>query len=523
MGAQGGFDNSWTVDPVKLACVLRTADAAHLDERRAPGFLAAVRKPSGVSATHWRFQEQLYQPRLESDRLVYTSKSDFPIEEAASWWTCFDALQVLDHELRHVDSLLADTNRPRLAARGVSYADDPIRLAKLIGARDWVPVDARIKVGDVAKLVGSLGGAELYGRNDSVPLRELIQNGADAVRARRFLEGRNPNWGRVVVRTGEAGGERWVEVEDSGVGMSTEVLIGPFLDFGCSFWGTPLMHRELPGLESKGFASTGRFGIGFYSVFMWGDKIKVVTKRAERAHEETLVLEFQNGLTARPLLRRAEVAERMTEGGTKVRVWLKDAATFERILSRRMLTPSWTLEEYCAWLCPALDVDLYVEGKSTRPVVVASDWRSIRGQKLVRRLMGPIPKGVRMKFAAMLPYVEANLRLLKSASGEVVGRACVFPREMADLSRPHSPIHYGMPGAVTIGGLRASGLTGVSTLIASRKFTPPFPVSLKYHSVPPSLQPRFHPPVLAYQQSHRSGSSSALPEGRTCATSPCSK
>lgn len=47
-----------------------------------------------------------------------------------------------------------------------------------------------------------------------------------------------------------------IEVEDNGVGMSPKVLTGPFLDFGQSFWGTSLMHEELPGLESKGFIST---------------------------------------------------------------------------------------------------------------------------------------------------------------------------------------------------------------------------------------------------------------------------
>jgi hypothetical protein len=139
MGAPGGFNNSWTVDPLKLACLLRAADACHLDERRAPRFLAALRKPERISADHWFFQEKLYQPRLESDRLVYTSKEAFLVEKASAWWTCFDAIQVIDSELRHIDALLADTKKPRLMARGVSYADDPLRLSKLIRTDDWRP------------------------------------------------------------------------------------------------------------------------------------------------------------------------------------------------------------------------------------------------------------------------------------------------------------------------------------------------------------------------------------------------
>jgi len=47
------------VDRVKLACLLRVADALHLDSRRAPRFLRAITNPSGVSALHWSFQERL--------------------------------------------------------------------------------------------------------------------------------------------------------------------------------------------------------------------------------------------------------------------------------------------------------------------------------------------------------------------------------------------------------------------------------------------------------------------------------
>ncbi|MBE9592617.1 MAG: ATP-binding protein, partial [Proteobacteria bacterium] len=141
LGAPGGFSNEWTVDPVKLACLLRISDACHIDERRAPGFLRTIRKPDNDARKHWVFQENLYQPRLESDRLVYTSKNAFTTEENLSWWQCYEILQMIDHELRNVDSLLTDTNRQRLAARGVSNVEEPKRLVKSIPTEGWEPVD----------------------------------------------------------------------------------------------------------------------------------------------------------------------------------------------------------------------------------------------------------------------------------------------------------------------------------------------------------------------------------------------
>src|SRR5262249_44941631 len=72
---------------------------------------------------------------------------------------------------------------------------------------------------------------------------------------------------------------RWyIEVRDNGIGMSEALLVGPLLDFGTSYWNSPLMSREHPGLASSGFEPQGQYGIGFFSVFMWGGEVKVVTR-----------------------------------------------------------------------------------------------------------------------------------------------------------------------------------------------------------------------------------------------------
>ena len=287
LGAPAGVPSDWVVDPLKLACILRVADASHLDARRASGFLRALRKPTGDSDDHWIFQGKLSQPMLKADRLEFTSGSPFPIEDASSWWLCFDALRSADLELREVDTLLADTDRPRLAARGVAGVEEPERLIKFIATKDWLPIDTRIKVSNVASLIRNLGGEQLYGDDKIVPLRELIQNALDAVRARRLIEGRPTDWGEVIVRQGKDSDEYWIEVEDNGVGMSADVLKGPFLDFGISFWDSELMYEEFPGLSTKGFQSTGKYGIGFFSVFMWGKRVRVTTRRYDAAQQDT--------------------------------------------------------------------------------------------------------------------------------------------------------------------------------------------------------------------------------------------
>ena len=203
IGAHPRFPRDWVIDPLKIACILRVADASHIDASRASGFLRTIRNPLKTSADHWIFQEHLQQPRLVGDRLVYTSAYPFSIKEADSWWVCFDTLRMIDKELRQVDALLADCNRNRFAARGVAGIEDVARIAKLVRTDGWLPVDTQIRVGNIPKLIEKLGGEQLYGQNPTVPLRELIQNGSDAVRARRFMDKRSKDWGDIVIRSGK--------------------------------------------------------------------------------------------------------------------------------------------------------------------------------------------------------------------------------------------------------------------------------------------------------------------------------
>src|SRR3546814_867897 len=91
------------VDKVKLACLLRVADAIHLDSRRAPRFIRTITNPTGVSALHWAFQERIARPHLELDAVVFTAGQPFGREDADAWWLAFDTLNAVDRELNEVD------------------------------------------------------------------------------------------------------------------------------------------------------------------------------------------------------------------------------------------------------------------------------------------------------------------------------------------------------------------------------------------------------------------------------------
>lgn len=465
LGAPGKFPSSWTVDPVKLACVLRIADAAQIDDRRAPSFLRTIRKPAGYSDHHWNYQQKLYQPRLERNRLVYTSKSPFSIDEVEGWWICHDTLQMIDNELKEVDSLLIDTNRQRLKAIGIASVEDPKRLSKLIAVEGWQPVDTKLKVTNVAKLVGSLGGNQLYGDNLIVPLRELIQNSSDAIRARRILEGETESFGTITVRFGKDEHGQYIEVEDNGIGMSQRVLVGPFLDFGESFWGTPMMHDELPGLESRGFVSTGKYGIGFFSVFMWGQKVSIASKRFENGRDTTQVLEFNKGALSRPILRKARENEIIKDGGTRIRVWLSSSNVLQRLLERPTKKGiKITKTELIETLCPSMDCNIVLEeGSTTKKIIQSNDWLKISPLSLLKRVIGPSYYASLGKTdQKFLNEICKHLVLIKEYDGSVVGRILLYKEEYKRKGG------FFMEGRVTIGGMRSSGLTGLLGILIGK-------------------------------------------------------
>jgi hypothetical protein len=443
--------SQWTFDPLKIAVLLRTADAAHLDARRAPGLLRAFRRPESISREHWIFQEHLLKPRVEVDRLVYTTAHPFPPEEAAAWWLCEENLRMVDSELHQVDALLADLRHPRFRVKGVAGIESLDRLKAYVEVSGWLPVDARLHVSNVAELVRRLGGEQLYGDKSYIPLRELIQNASDAIRARQVLENHSSDWGGMTVRLGRDEQGPWIEVEDIGVGMSEAVLAGPLLDFGMTYWGSALMREEHEGLWARGFEPTGRFGVGFFSVFMWGDRVRITTRQFESAKRDTLVLELA-GLAAKPLMRSAKSDEQLREGGTMVRVWL----TKEPRGQGGVLRPLWfeqaqqpiELDMLCAWLAPALAVNLYVEDENERRLAVAaSDWLTMDGAKLLARLT--------MRSIDQKMQVQGNLMRVIEAEGEVLGRAALFGVLGALVYN-----EYRTAGVVTVGGLRSTVIHG---------------------------------------------------------------
>ncbi|AMK19633.1 MULTISPECIES: HD domain-containing protein [Sphingobium] len=468
-GTLGGLPNvtNCTVDLLKVACLLRVADAMHLDQRRAPAFEFALTQPEGISADHWKFQERMATPYVHGDALVYTAQPPFDVSLTEAWWTAFDALQMVDRELRDVDRVLRDRQRQPLAVRRVDGAHTPSDLARTIETVGWMPVDTTIRVTDVQKIVSTLGGSKLYGTGLAAPVRELIQNGLDAITARRRLQNR-PDWGELRVILQKRGDDYWLCFEDNGVGMSPLVLTGPLIDFGNSFWRSSLAIQEFPGLASAGMSARGKYGIGFFSVFMLGDQVRVTTRRFDREIQSAKLLEFRNGLGSRPNLRDADPKDVPLDGGTRVEVLLRpDPTEPDGLLHEKGFDEGTILKikDVIAAIAPACDVTISVfEDDQPVGAIKAGDWIDIDTATLLGRINGDedISSNVQS---------WAELAALRDADGKLYGRA-----------RIDAASEWYSSGLLTVDGLAAGKigliagiLVGVETTASRNAATPIVP------------------------------------------------
>jgi hypothetical protein len=251
---------------------------------------------------------------------------------------------------------------PPFQIRRVTGASSPAEANRTLRTIGWTPQAVKIHVSNLERLISRLGGEKLYGEEQSIiiALRELIQNARDAATARAEID---PSYkGSIRVRHKADGHRHTLIIEDSGVGMSNRVITGPLLDFGASFWASDLARHEFPGLLSGRYRPVGRFGIGFYSVFMVASAVSISSRRFDAAHDAVTQVKFPNGLSLRPLV--VTGAPNDFEYGTSTRVELQlkpEQGDPETILIQRG-RPGYQrerrlpLSQCLAILCAGLDV-----------------------------------------------------------------------------------------------------------------------------------------------------------------------
>ncbi|MDO0916298.1 caspase family protein [Streptomyces sp. DT2A-34] len=197
-----------------------------------------------------------------------------------------------------------------------------------------------------------LMGEQLYGGQPNLALRELYQNAMDACRYRamrwKYLtsSGARPaDWrGRITFTQGEDERGRYVECRDNGVGMSAELLTHTFTRAGSRFERSKSFRREqsrwLRHDRSLRLYPNSRFGIGVFSYFMLADEMTIVTRYVSPEGipaEHALRVDIPSSGSLFRIRRHTGPEDGLAEGGTRVRLYLRQGAAEEELSCTRVL------------------------------------------------------------------------------------------------------------------------------------------------------------------------------------------
>lgn len=146
----------------------------------------------------------------------------------------------------------------------------------------------------IPKLLPLLTGEHLY-KQKEVFVRELIQNSLDAILLRTKLDTTEFNKD-ILITIGQVEKEgkpvKYLKIQDFGVGMDQYKIERYFTSIGRSFY-TSDDYIELLQEKKINFKAVSNFGIGFLSVFMVCNSVKVWTKSYDK-EKDAIEMEIPN-------------------------------------------------------------------------------------------------------------------------------------------------------------------------------------------------------------------------------------
>jgi hypothetical protein len=317
-----------------------------------------------------------------------------------------------------------------LQCKGVKGIDAPETFSQYVKTKDWTPINTQFKASNIKLMIERFGGEKLYGKNYFVPIRELIQNGIDATKAKKFHD--KKFHGNIHINYSIVDNDEYLTIEDNGIGMTKLTILNFLLDFGKSYWSSNQMINDYPGLFSSGFSSTGKYGIGFFSTFMITDSIKIFTKSLKG--NETIILEFINGIESPPIFRKPNKNEEMHSSGTKIILKLKKNSFLKKIseelnINFNNLDLDEVFYQLIENILPSSPIEITGQFNDTEEKILIkpNDWASIENSELLSRLTGLKDKisDYYKKEVDAISYNLSNVVI----NGELIGRATIIPKD----------------------------------------------------------------------------------------------
>jgi molecular chaperone HtpG len=235
-------------------------------------------------------------------------------------------------------------------------------------------------------------------------VRELLQNGVDAILARRYVQPEHEGAIRIEVLGENEGGQPALVFEDDGIGLDEEEIH--------RFLATIGQTSKRGGLPTERTDYIGQFGIGLLSCFVVSDEIVVVTRSAKQGASPTPTIEWRGRADGTYSIK---MLDEQIEPGTRVRLLCKAGSEqyFKPPAVRRMARHYGSLLPY--------PITLTTGGDTTRVNEERPPWKQTFADPRAER-------------AAYLDYGRETFEMeffdyvpLRSRAGDVEGAAYVLP------------------------------------------------------------------------------------------------
>ncbi|WP_309705026.1 ATP-binding protein [Siphonobacter sp. SORGH_AS_0500] len=266
-----------------IGLLLRLSDILDFDSKRTPNTLFnQLYIENDTSKAEWNKHRSIQSWTISPDLIRYNASCESPAIE----YTIHQFCNIIDEELSHGNHILSILNNDQEFAKRQLEIKIEFKVdRRAIGAKKDFDGNAKYIYRETKfelnkrQVIDLLMGTQLYG-NPSVAIRELLQNSIDTCLLRKSLEDK---WGegylpKIIVRFKAHGHEKYIEVEDNGMGMDQEIIDKFYSKVGTSYYKSTDFF-ELRAKSKLSFVPTSRFGIGILSVFMIADNFNVQTKR----------------------------------------------------------------------------------------------------------------------------------------------------------------------------------------------------------------------------------------------------
>lgn len=262
------------VDMLFCAMMLRLGDLLDFDDSRAPYSLYSYAENNLKSQEEWdKHQASVgfnYPEEPSTEPLPYAAECKNPGVE----YSVRSFLKWVDEELSNYRKMQNRFHK-RWRDFPVPYEIDKEEIESVGYESDSFKLTMEQK-----QIINLLTGEHLYDSND-VFVRELLQNSIDATLLRGKMdpefqvesdEARIDLW-----EWCDSEGKIWFRIDDRGIGMTKGMLQRYFLKIGNSYYDSNELKSDMRDHGREKYTSISRFGIGFLSCFLCGEKVQVST------------------------------------------------------------------------------------------------------------------------------------------------------------------------------------------------------------------------------------------------------